>query len=99
QRDQFLIEPNIRTEPLDPRALGALHPPSEAAAENREAHGRDLSGAGAADRCIGPGEKCCQRTRRAARVPKIEVVRGGIVEVDGALYQPQAEKLCVKIQI
>jgi hypothetical protein len=59
----------------------------------------DLAGAGDAANGVGPWEEGHDGAGGAGVVAEVEVVGAGIVEVDGALDQAEAEDLGVEVEV
>ncbi len=68
-------------------------------ARNTECSGRGLSNAQAAAGGMRPGEEGQNGPRRAAVVAKVEVIRSGIVKVDGALDETKPQHFGVEVKI
>ena len=59
----------------------------------------DLAGAANAASCSRPGKKSENRSRGAAIIAEVEMVRSRIVKIDGTLHETQTEKPDIKIEI
>src|SRR6266849_3930134 len=49
--------------------------------------------------CARPGEECQDRPWRPSRIAKVEMISARIIEIDGALDQPQPEQSDIKIEV
>ena len=59
----------------------------------------DFAGAGVSAVGVGPGEEGQDGAGRSGVVAEVEVVGAGVVEVDGALDEAEAENLGVEIEV
>src|SRR5687768_3447073 len=87
-----MLEMNaVPDEPLDPEP--------DRAGKDGEGSDSNLSGTLPTAPGARPWKECQNRARRSLLVSEIEMVGGGIVEVDGPLDQTHAEHAGVKVQI
>src|SRR6185295_1039918 len=97
--DALVVIASGRLLEFDPLFDQSLDPEPDGAGENRKRSDRDLSAALPAAAGIGPGKEGENAARTSRLVAEIEVIGRGIVEVDGALDQPQPEDPGVEIEI
>jgi hypothetical protein len=95
------VEPAPVVRPAHRHAgVGQASLPLQQPVVGRHAHGHVVHPADppAAARRVRPLEEGQQRARAADGIAEVQVVRAGIVEVDGALYQPQPQHVAVEVQ-
>ena len=81
----------VADEPFDPEA--------DRLGQDRERRDRDLSGSVAPGPGAGPGKEREEAAGSAGLVAEVEVIGLGVVEVHGALDQPEAEHAGVEVEI
>ena len=81
------------------RLPGAGEPDVEGIRGNGETKGDGLPAASASRGGIGPWEESRDRAGSAGLVTEVEVIRGGIIEVHGALDEAETEETGVKLEI
>ena len=77
----------------------ALLPVGDGVCGDGEGGVGDFSGAGEAAAGVGPGEEGHDGAWGAGVVAEVEVVGAGVVEVDGALDEAEAEDLGVEVEV
>ena len=77
----------------------ALLPEGEGVGGDAEGGVGDFAGAGGAATDAGPGEEGEDGAGGAEVVAEVEVVGAGVVEVDGALDEAEAEDLGVEVEV
>src|SRR5687768_11229015 len=86
--DALVVEARLRMLEFDALSDEALDPEADSAGNDRERRYRCLSSSLPAAPRFGPGEERENSSRRSLIVPEVEMVGGGVVEVDGALDEP-----------
>lgn len=77
----------------------SFYPEADGAGENGKGYNGNLSGPLTPTARVGPWKEGHNAARSAFRVAEIEMVGGGIVEVDGTLDEPKAKYAGVEVEI